>query len=346
MSMPIRIFGSTSALALTLTAAAPALADGTTSGTTITNTATVDYEINGVSQTQETGSGSFTVDRKINVTVARIDTTATSVTPGESDAVTTFTVTNVSNSAVDFDLTVTQPGTDDFDVTNGRIFLDNGTTPGTFDGSDTQITFLDEIAEDQTVTVFVVVDVPVSQTDAQTADVILTADAHEAGGASTLGAEITATTGGDTAGVDTVLADGAGETDSSNQGDFSALDTYEVQAAALTVLKSSLVISDPVNSTTNPKAIPGATVQYCIAVQNAADAATAQSVVVSDTLPADVTYDAGFGIFVNGTHDSGNGTCNLDGSAGGSFATGTVTAPLSDIPASTTRAVYFRVTIN
>ena len=341
-----RAIATTSTIALLAASATPALADGTSAGTTITNTATVDYQVNGVSQTQATGSGSFTVDRKINVTVARLDTTPTSVTPGESDVVVTFTVTNVSNAAVDFDLSVAQSATDDFDLTNVRIFLDNGTTPGVFDGSDTQITFLDEIAEDQTVTIFVVGDVDVAQTDGQTADVTLTADAHEAGGAGTLGAEITATTGGDTAGVDTVLADGAGETDSANQGDSSALDTYEVSAAALTVLKSSVVISDPVNSTTNPKAIPGATVQYCIAVQNAADAATAQSVVVTDNLPADVTYDAGFGIFVDGTYDSGNGTCNADGSAGGSFATGTVTAALSDIPASTTRTVYFRVTIN
>lgn len=326
--------------------ATPALAEGTSAGTTITNTATVDYEIGGISQTQQTGSDTFTVDRKINVTVARLDTTPTGVTPGETDAVVTFTVTNVSNAPVDFDLAVAQSATDDFDLSNIRIFLDDGTSPGTFDGSDTQITFLDEIAEDQTVTVFVVGDVAATQTDGQSADVVLTADAHEAGLASSLGTEIVATTGGDTAGVDTVLADGAGETDSANQGDFSALDSYIVNAAALTVLKSSIVISDPVNLTTNPKAIPGATVEYCIAVQNAAGAATAESVVVNDTLPADLTYDSGFGIFVDGTYNNGNGTCNADGSSGGSFATGTVNAPLSDIPASTTRTVYFRVTIN
>jgi len=201
-----------------------------------------------------------------------------------------------------------------------------------FDGNDTPITFLDEIAEDETVTVFVVGDVPVAQTNGQAADVILTADAHEAGTASSLGAEIVATTGGGTSGVDTALADGAGETDSSNQGDFSALASFEVEAAELTVLKSSIVISDPVNLTTNPIAIPGATVQYCIAVQNASGAQTAESIVVNDTLPADVAYDAGFGIFVDGTYDSGNGTCNADG--------------LSNIAGATTRTVYFRVTIN
>jgi uncharacterized repeat protein (TIGR01451 family) len=342
----VQTAGAVSVLALASTGATPAIAEGTSAGTTITNTATVDYEINGIAQTQETGSGSFTVDRKINVTVVRLDTTPTSVTPGESDVVTTFTVTNLSNDTVDFDLAVAQSSSDDFDLTNVRIFLDDGATPGTFDGSDTQITFLDEIAEDATITVFIVGDVPLAQTDGQTADVILTADAHEAGTAGALGAEYTASVGADTAGVETVLADGAGATDLAGEGDFSALDTYDVSAAALTVLKSSLVVSDPINGTTNPKAIPNATVQYCIAVQNAADAATAQAVTVTDTLPADVTYDADFGIFVDGTYDGTGGTCNTDGVGGGSFATGTVTAPLSDIPASTTRTVYFRVTIN
>lgn len=341
-----RTIATTSTVALLVTGATPALADGTSAGTIITNTATVDYQVGGISQTQVTGSGSFTVDRKINLTVARLDTTPTGVAPGESDVVVTFTVTNLSNTAVDFDLGVTQSTTDDFDLTNVRIFLDDGITPGSFDGADTQITYLDEIAEDQTVTVFVVGDVDISRIDGQTADVILTADAHEAGGAGSLGAEIAATAGADTAGVDTALADGAGQNDGTNQGDFSALDSYEVSAAALTVLKSSVVISDPVNSSTNPKAIPGATVQYCIAVQNAAGAATAQSVVVTDVLPADVSYDTAFGIFINGTYDSGTRTCNADGSTGGDFATGTVTAPLSDIPALSTRTVYFRVTIN
>lgn len=185
-----------------------------------------------------------------------------------------------------------------------------------------------------------------SAANGQTADVILTADAHEAGSASSLGAEHVATSGANTSGVDTVLFDGAGETDSANQGDFSALDSYQVSAASLTVSKIATVVSDPVNSTTNPKAIPGATVQYCVAIANGAGAATAQNVVVNDTLPADVTYDAGFGIFVNGTYDSGSSSCNLDGASGGSFSGGTVTAPVSDIPASTTRTVYFRATIN
>ncbi len=58
--------------------------------------------------------------------------------------------------------------------------------------------------------------------------------------------------------------------------------------AALSVTKVSSLISDPVNLTANPKAIPGALVEYLISVSNAGTAATdVNSVVVIDNGPAD-----------------------------------------------------------
>ncbi|WP_229955735.1 proprotein convertase P-domain-containing protein [Parasphingorhabdus litoris] len=58
---------------------------------------------------------------------------------------------------------------------------------------------------------------------------------------------------------------------------------------ALSVTKISSVISDPVNGTTNPKSIPGATVQYCILISNAGSA-TASSISATDTIPGNLTY--------------------------------------------------------
>ena len=56
----------------------------------------------------------------------------------------------------------------------------------------------------------------------------------------------------------------------------------------MNVSKVSTVISDPVNGTTNPKAIPGATVEYLITVNNTGPGATdAGSVMVWDDGPAD-----------------------------------------------------------
>ena len=58
--------------------------------------------------------------------------------------------------------------------------------------------------------------------------------------------------------------------------------------ADLSVTKVSTLISDPVNGTTNPKAIPGALVEYLITVANTGTAATdANSVVIWDQGPAD-----------------------------------------------------------
>lgn len=58
--------------------------------------------------------------------------------------------------------------------------------------------------------------------------------------------------------------------------------------ATLSITKVSSLISDPVNLTSNPKAIPGALVEYLISVaNNGTDATDANSVVVVDNGPAD-----------------------------------------------------------
>lgn len=57
-------------------------------------------------------------------------------------------------------------------------------------------------------------------------------------------------------------------------------------ATNLSVTKTSAVISDPVNNTTDPKAIPGAVMQYSILVSNTGISATdADTVVVADDVP-------------------------------------------------------------
>jgi uncharacterized repeat protein (TIGR01451 family) len=79
-------------------------------------------------------------------------------------------------------------------------------------------------------------------------------------------------------------------------------------AVSLIVTKTSAVVSDPVNGTTNPKMIPGAVVRYTISVTNT-DRGTvdASTVVITDPLPANVTF---YGVaptvtFTDGTPASG-----------------------------------------
>lgn len=65
--------------------------------------------------------------------------------------------------------------------------------------------------------------------------------------------------------------------------------------ANLSVTKISSVLSDPVNGTTNPKAIPGALVDYLITISNSGvSAADSGSVVISDSGPANakLCFDA------------------------------------------------------
>src|SRR3989339_537953 len=87
----------------------------TPSGTVISNIATMNYSVGGVAQTpigssptgNTSGAGTataFVVDNKVNLTVAESNSTVTSVSPGATNQVTTFTVTNTGNTAQGYTL--------------------------------------------------------------------------------------------------------------------------------------------------------------------------------------------------------------------------------------------------
>lgn len=351
MTSKLLHLGSGSLLAIAIVGSAPAMAAGTTAGSSITNTATINYQVGGVAQPSINDSDVFVVDRRIDLTVAELGNATTVVVPGQSAAVTTFTVTNTSNAPLDFLLTATQTtggtashgGTDNFDVTALTLYRDTNGNNSYDAGTDVAVTFLDEVAADASVTVFAVANVPLGRATNDVANVRLTATAREAGASGTQGAALTQTTGANTAGMDTVFADAAGVADGLRDAAHSDDDDYTVVTATLTLDKRSTVISDPVNGTTNPKLIPGATVEYCIAVSNASGGAAANNIAVSDILPATLTYVAS-SIRLNGTVTGL--TCNADGSAGGSFASGTVSGTITTVAAGDTRTLVFRATVN
>lgn len=80
-------------------------------------------------------------------------------------------------------------------------------------------------------------------------------------------------------------------------GDNTASDPTTVrQPVDLIIVKSVVTESDPHNGTTNPKAIPGATIRYGILVTNQGAGSTdADSLVVSDTLPVQLSMFVGTG---------------------------------------------------
>ena len=366
-----QLLGAVSAFALVAMSSSPALAVGTAAGTDITNNVTVTFEVGGELQNEVTDSDTFTVDRRIDVNVNFTGATPVSVSPGQDQAALAFDVTNLSNQTIDLDLSTVLTNGTGANISNYAIYLDaNG--DGSLSAGELAagpITFLDEVLADdgtgtQTISVIVLADISVNAVNGDEFDVVLVADAAEGGSAGSLGADITATAGANTSGVDTVLADGFNSSEEvANDGAYSDTGTFEVAGALVSVVKSSRIISDPVNGVTNPKAIPGAVIEYCIAVSNGVDAATATAVTVADDLPADVTFTASdFGIFVDGAATIDNSgaipvaTCSggSDGegisatysAGGGTGGLNLISGTLTDIPASTTRSLYFRVTIN
>lgn len=351
MTRTVRLLASASVLAVSAIAVTPAFAAGTTAGTTVTNQVTLDYKVGGIDQNQVTASDSFTVDRKVNLLVTENGST-TSVSPGQTAAVTSFLVANSSNAPLDLALVVTQlsggsaahGGTDNYNVTGPKMYVDTNLNSGYDPGTDVEITYLDQLAADDSKTVFVVADIPLGRSTGDVAGIRLTATASEPTAAGSLGATITQTSGANTAGVDTVFADTAAGGNVLRDGIHFSEDDYTILAAAISATKTSRVISDPFNGSTDPKMIPGAVVEYCIAVANAAGSATATGINVSDELPTQTTYDSAFGIKLNGTVTGGS--CNADGASGGAFASGIVSGTLTDIAAGVTRTLVFRVSVN
>lgn len=358
MTSKLTYMGTLGLAAVAMIAASPAHAAGTIAGTSINNNVTVDFQVGGVSQTQQSASDSFVVDRKINLLVEEVGTVTTDVVPGQTNAITTFQLTNTSNETLDFLLAASQitggtaahGGTDRFNLSNIRIYRDNPTTGtvGSWDAGDALVTFVDELAPDAITRLFVLADVPLTVTapdsvaNGAVAGVQLRATAHEGGTGGSMGAAVTQTAGANTIGKDTVFADTAGVNDGGRDASHSAADDYTIRSATLAVTKTSRVVSDPFNLTTNPKMIPGATVEYCIAIANTGSA-DATTVAINDSVPTQLTY-IGSSIRLNGTMTGT--TCNADGVAGGAYAAPVVSGTIATVAAGATRTLVFRATVN
>ena len=342
--------GAIVAFAGSLLAASPALAAGTQAGNTITNEVTVSYSVGGEPQDDIDATDTVTVDRKINLSVARVDNTATVVVPGADQQAVFFTVENTSNDTLDFQLdadNVTNgnaagiTGTDAFDAEGGfTYYLDNGDTAGVFDANDTLITHLDALAPDTPTTVIVVSNIPTSATNGQIAAINLAVTARENDGAATLGATIIESAT-NTAGEDTIFAD------TGRDGVEDATDDYIVATAEITVAKTSKVVASPVTGDTSGTYIPGATVEYCILVTNNSATVGATGVSISDNISAlDLTFvNAALGTTGNAVA-VGGADCDTYGTTAGSESSGVVTGTIGSLAAGSAASVIFRATID
>lgn len=290
-----------------------ALAIGTDSGTPINNRATVSYSVGSVAQTpiesSPTGNSNpglnngtntmFVVDNKILHLVTEVGAAVNPTSPGATNVVATFQVTNTGNNSQGYLLTAVNQATgaaapafgttaDNTDVTNLRVRVEAGAVPGgnasAYDPTDTALN-ISSLAEDASVRVYVLADVPLTAINGQFANVQLAAQATD-NGTTTV---VSQTVGADTPGsIDVVFAD-AGAT--ARDGIHEAIDQYSIASATLSVAKTSSVVRD-LFGTTNPKAIPGAVVQYTITVTNTG-ASAATGVAVNDPLPTNTTFAQG-----------------------------------------------------
>lgn len=356
--------GTVSAAALaaapTIAAAAPV---GTAANSDISNSVTVSYNVGGVAQTPITSAADvFKVDRKIDVVVTTQDTSAVIVTPGQTNAVTTFSVTNNSNATIDFLLAGTQQvggaakfaGNDDSNANNVRVYVETNGTAG-WQAGDTLASSLAAVASGDAVTVYVVSDIDVATAQGAQATMILTATAASGvtattGFAGTGGTAISQTPIGTANGkntMETVFADAQAEAETGDglkDGRHAARSDYRVDTAQLAVAKYSRVVSDPFSGAASPRAIPGAVVEYCIVVQNTSATVNATAVSVSDTVDG-ATLTSITAPTIGGTFD-GVDTCT--GGSGGSWtstAGGIYQYSVGTVNASSTSLVRFQATI-
>jgi uncharacterized repeat protein (TIGR01451 family) len=323
-----------------------ALAVGTPSGTTVDNSATVNYTVGGVGQAEiVSNTASFVVDNMVDLTVATVDGAAVIVNPGSTARVLRYTVTNTGNTVQDYSLTAS-PGTgtfysvtDNFDATNVQVFVDANAN-GTYDAGIDNQSYIDELAEDATIAVFIVADIPIDRVDLDGAIYDLVAQTAQGGVPGSQGADILNDDNGnispggtandipdDPATIQIVFADGAGSADGARDGRFSSRDVYVVGSAILAVTKNSAVTSDPFNGASNPKAIPGATIHYTIDISNSGSTA-ADVVVVADQIPSNTTFVSAS---ISTANSNGGATITVEYSADGVNWSNSETSPVAYI---------------
>ena len=158
-------------------------------GDTISNTATLNFTIGGVGQTPVTPAApaTFVEDRKVNFTVAEVGGATTSVIPGATLQVQTFTVTNNGNAPQDFLLSALEVGGSAFSPTSVQVFVDSAAVAAGTDtflsGTDTDI-FIDELPAGTARTVYIVSTIPGTATNGQVATMSLVAQIAAGGSAS------------------------------------------------------------------------------------------------------------------------------------------------------------------
>ncbi len=296
--------------------AAPAWTAGTAVGTSIVNTATVDYDLGGTPLSVSSNTTTITVAERLDVIVT-LQSGQVLVQPSDVNRALLFTVTNTGNGSELIALAMNSVvAGDDFDPTPAvpEIYFD---TDSSGDLSPGDIAYNPGVNEpnlpaDGSVDVLIVNDIPgaVVNSDIGRSELIASA-------ATGTGVPGTVFAGQGDGGTDAVVGTtGATDTDTGE---------YLVSDVTLDVIKTQLV-TDQFGGT---QPIPGATLTYTITVE-VTNAGTATASVLSDPIPTFTTFEPG-SITLNG----GPITDAIDADAGELDTSGaaTVVVRLGDLTA-------------
>lgn len=282
---------------LTLSASTIAFAIGVPSNILVTSTATANHEISGIPQVQQTAIAQFLVDNKVDLSLS---VTSDTVSPAQINQIITFVIINEGNTPQGYALSVANSTTaDDFDMNNVRIYVESNGTPG-WQAGDTLYTSgnnagdLDpnsSIPGADTMTVYVLANVPPSgggsaPVDAANARYDLLVTTLNAGSTTaTVGQNADAWIAGT---VQDVFAEGSAgphASDGNDDGQQSTTGVYSVNAPALSVVKSAVVLD--LQGGGSPS--DGATITYTLLVSISGTGST-DNVVITDVIPANTTY--------------------------------------------------------
>lgn len=275
-----------------------AMAVGTRAGTSIINTATVDFDVAGVVQTQLSSPPvEFVVDRRVDFTLDVPGAALVDVTPGGSfpteDYFFDFLLTNTSNSVIDFNVSLAQmvgglvrpAQTDDADMAAVEYAVSaeplSGLDPNPVRGG---AQFVDELEADDSIRIRVFGDAALAMSNGQIAGVDLTVVGAEGGDPTNEGLPLVDGVANTNLGIENVFADDLGDNSESAQ------DGFIVVSADLAVAKAYLVVAGDLGS---GLPIPGATIEYTITIVNSSTTTAADPVQIGDVLDGDVAFVTG-----------------------------------------------------
>lgn len=262
------------------------MAAGTPAGTTISNTATLEYSVEGLPFPPEnSNTATLRVDELIALTLTWQDASPVAANTPDTNTPLTFALTNTGNGSETFTLTRNNslPG-DQYDpLSSGTpIYIESNSTPGlqTGVGGDSvytgSVTLPANAGSNSTVLIYVMSDTPVGLAQGNLGDVQLTA--------------ASATSGASGAALGTVLA-GAGDAGSDAMvgvplAQADATGQYQINGLAVSINKTLL-------SPVNPALLtPGAIVTYRLEL-TLTGTGIATNLVLSDPIPAGLSYVAG-----------------------------------------------------